>query len=101
MKSAFLRDFGTLYVNLHNVSESDHDKCGIKLNLSKVGVHSYVVLGSFIGCHGIGSQELIKKEGKWTSFVICVILKCHLPPVNTPKDFSMVIKNFIALFLIN
>ena len=74
MKSAFLRDFGTLYVNLHNVSESDHDKCGIKLNLSKVGVHSYVVLGSFSGCHGIGSQELIKKEGKRTSLDVSIVI---------------------------
>ena len=31
--------------------------------------------------------------------VICVILKCHLPPVDTPKGFSMVIRNFLHFFL--
>ena len=40
----------------------------------------------------------IKKRGKMDIFVICVIFKCHLPPVDTPKGFSMVIENFLHLF---
>ena len=34
-------------------------------------------------------------------FIMCVILKCDLPPINTPQGISMFIKNFLALFLIN
>ena len=51
---------------------------------------------SFSGCHGTGVKNL-KKRGKMDIFVICVILKCHLPPVDTPKGFSMVIGNFLHL----
>ena len=57
--------------------------------------------GSFIGCHGNGSQELIKNKGKMVIFVIYVIHKCNLPPINTPQGISPVIKDFLTLFLIN
>ena len=56
--------------------------------------------GSFSRCHGNGSQKLIKNRGKWP-FVIFVILKCDLPPINTPQGINMLIKIFLALFLIN
>ena len=57
--------------------------------------------GSFSGCHGNGSQKLKKHRGKMVIFVIFVILKCDLPPINTPRSINMVIKIFLALFLIN
>ena len=34
-------------------------------------------------------------------FLIYVILKCNLPPINTPKVISNFFKNVLALFLIN
>ena len=34
-------------------------------------------------------------------FVIFAILKCDLSPINTPQGINMVIKIFLALFLIN
>ena len=58
-------------------------------------------VGSFCDCCGNGSQELIKNRGKMVSFLICVKLKCDLAPNNTSKGISMVIKNFLALFLID
>ena len=54
---------------------------------------------SFSGCHGNGSQKL--KHRKMVIFVIFIILKCDLPPINTSQGINMVIKIFIALFLIN
>ena len=54
--------------------------------------------GGFSGCHGNGRQEF-KKRGKMDISVICVVLRCHLFPVDTPKGFSMVIKNFLNFFL--
>ena len=56
--------------------------------------------GSFSGCHGNGSQKF-KKTEKMVIFVIFVILKCNLPPINTPQSINMVIKIFLALFLTN
>ena len=56
--------------------------------------------GSFSGCHGNGSQKL-KKTEKMVIFVIFVILKGNLPPINTPESINMVIKIFLALFLTN
>ena len=49
-------------------------------------------VGSFCDCCGNGSQELIKNRGKMVSFLICVKLKCDLPPNNKSKGISMVIK---------
>ena len=47
---------------------------------------------SFSGCHGNRSQEIIKKTGEIIIiFIICVILKCGLSPINTSKDISMLI----------
>ena len=57
--------------------------------------------GTFNGCHGNGSQELLKNREKMLVFVICVIFKCNLSPINTSKGISLFIKNFLALFLIN
>ena len=34
-------------------------------------------------------------------FVICVIFKCHFPPINTSKGISLFFKNFLPPFLIN
>ena len=58
-------------------------------------------VGTFNGCHGNNSQELIKNREKMLIFVICVIFKCDLSPINTSKGISLFIKNFLALFLIN
>ena len=49
-------------------------------------------VGSFGDCCGNGSQELTKNRGKMVSFLICVKLKRDLPPNNTSKGISMVIK---------
>ena len=57
--------------------------------------------GTFNGCHGNGSQELIKSRGKMLIFVICVIFKCDLFPINISKGIVLFTKSFLALFLIN
>ena len=57
--------------------------------------------GTFNGCHSNDSQELIKNREKMLIFVICVIFKCDLSPLNISKGISLFIKNFLALFLIN
>ena len=57
--------------------------------------------GTFNGCHGKDSQELIKNREKMLIFVICVIFKCDLSRSNISKGISLFIKNFLALFLIN
>ena len=57
--------------------------------------------GTFNGCHGNDSQELIKNREKMLVFVICVIFKCDLCPINISKGISSFIKNFLALSLIN
>ena len=58
--------------------------------------------GTFSGCHGNGSQELIKNREKMLIFVICVNFKCNLPPINKSKGISLFNKKkFLALFLIN
>ena len=57
--------------------------------------------GSFSGCHGNGSQKLIKNRGKWSFLSFIVIQKCDLPQINTPQGINMVIKIFLSLFLIN
>ena len=57
--------------------------------------------GTFTGCHGNDSQEFIKNREKMLIFVICVIFKCDLSSINISKGISLVIKNFLALFLIN
>ena len=57
--------------------------------------------GTFNGCHGNDSQELIKNREKMVIFVICVMFKCDLSPSNISKGISLFIKNFLALFLIN
>ena len=57
--------------------------------------------GTFNGCHGNGSQELIKNREKMLIFVICVIFKCDLSPIYTSKVISLFIRNSLALFLIN
>ena len=57
--------------------------------------------GTFSGCHGNDSQELIKNREKMLIFVICVIFKCNLSPINISKGISLFIKNFLALLLIN
>ena len=57
--------------------------------------------GTFNGCHGNDSQELIKNREKMLIFVICVIFKYDLPPINISKGISLFIKNFLALILIN
>ena len=57
--------------------------------------------GTFNGCHGNDSQELFKNREKMLIFVICLIFKCDLSPINTSKGISLFIKNFLAFFLIN
>ena len=57
--------------------------------------------GTFNGCHGNDIHELIKNRDKMLIFVICVIFKCNLFPINISKGISLFIKNFLALFLIN
>ena len=57
--------------------------------------------GTFNGCHGNDSQELIKNREKMLVFVICVIFKCDLSPINISEGISLFIKNFLVLFLIN
>ena len=57
--------------------------------------------GTFNGCHGNDSQELIKNREKLLIFVICVIFKCDLYPINISKGISLFIKNFLTLFMIN
>ena len=57
--------------------------------------------GTLHGCHGNGSQELIKNRGKMLIFVICVIFKCNLFPINISKGIGLFSKNLLALFLIN
>ena len=57
--------------------------------------------GTFNGCHGNDSQELIKNREKMLVFVICVIFKCDLSPIKISKGISLFIKNFLGLFLIN
>ena len=52
----------------------------IKLKLSKVGVHSCVVLLVSVVAIATGAKNLSKSEEKLTFFVVCVILKCDLPP---------------------
>ena len=72
-------------------SVSDYGKCCIKLKLLPVGVHS-CSCANFSGCHGNGSQEIIKKTGEIIIiFIICVIPKCGLSLINTSKDISMLI----------
>ena len=51
--------------------------------------------GSFSGFYGNGSQRIIKNRGKMVIFVICVILRCDLFPIITPKGISIVIKTFL------
>ena len=105
-KSAFLGDFGTFwYVNLHNVS---HYQISVRswqiwyhIEALNRGSSFMCRFGGFSGCHGNGSHKLIKNRGKWAFLVICVLPKCHSPPINLPKGFSMVTKNFPDLFLIN
>ena len=48
-----------------------------------------------------GAKSLKKTQRKMFIFVIFVILKFDLPPINTPHSINMVIKIFLALFLIN
>ena len=62
-----------------------------------MGVHSCIVLVVSVVAMATGVKNF-KKRGKIDIFVICVILKCHLPPADTPKGFSMVIRNFLHLF---
>ena len=57
--------------------------------------------GTCNGFHGNDSQELIKNREKMLIFVICVISKCDLSPLNMAEGISLFIKNFLALFLIN
>ena len=57
--------------------------------------------GTFNGCHGNDSQELIKNREKMLIFVICVIFKCDLSQSNISKGISLFIKNFLPLFSIN
>ena len=40
-----------------------------------------------------------KKRGKMDIFVICVILKCHLPPVDTPKASVWLFETSFIFFL--
>ena len=58
-------------------------------------------IGTFNGCYGNDSQELIKNREKMLIFVVCVIFKCDLSPINISKCISLFTKNFFALFLIN
>ena len=58
-------------------------------------------IGTFNGCYGNDSQELIKNREKMLIFVVCVIFKCDLSPINISKGISLFTKNFFALFLIN
>ena len=80
---------------------SDHDKCGTILKLLTVGVHSCVVLVVLVVAMATGAKNSSKTEEKCTFSVICVILMCDLPPVNTPKGFIMVTKNFLDLFSVH
>ena len=57
--------------------------------------------GTFNRCHGNYSQELVKNREKMLIFVICVIFKCDLSPINISKGISLFIKNYLAMFLIN
>ena len=41
-----------------------------------------------------------RKNGHFCNFVWHLI-KCDLPPINIPQGISMVVKNFLCLFLIN
>ena len=81
-------------------SVSDHGKYGTKVKLSTVSIHSCIVSAVSVVAMATGVKNL-KKTGKMDIFVIFVILKCHLPSVNTPTGFSMVSRNFLHLLLIN
>ena len=71
-------------------------KYGIKLKLLTVGVHSCIVLVVLLV-----ANNYTKIEEEMVIFSICLILKCQLPPINTHQGTSMVIKRFLAFFLIN
>ena len=55
-----------------------------------MGVHSCVVMVVSVVAMATGAKLFI--------FVIFVILKCNLPPINTPQGINIVTKNFLALF---
>ena len=59
------------------------------------------ILKIFRGCYGNGRQKLVKNREKMLIFVICVIFKCDLPPINTPQGIGLFSKSFLALVLIN
>ena len=83
-KSAFLGDSGTfLYVNL---------QMWYHIEALNRGSSFMCRFGGFSGCHGNGSHELSKNRGKWAFFVICVLPKCHSPPVNRPKASVWLLK---------
>ena len=99
-------DLGTfLYVNLHNVSFFQNSVRSWQMRYQIKALHcgsSFMYnFGTFNGCHGNDSQELIKNREKMLIFVIFVIFKCDLSPINISKGISLFIKNFLALFLIN
>ena len=68
----------------------DHGKCGIKLKLSVMRVHSCVVLVVSVVAMPTGVRNQSKAEGK-------LLYDFDLLQVNTPIDFSMVIKIFLTL----
>ena len=99
-------DLGTfLYVNLHNVSFFQNSVRSWQMRYHIEALHcgsSFMCSsGTFDGCHGNDSQELIKNREKMLVFVICMIFKCDLSPINISKGISLFVKNFLALFLIN
>ena len=49
--------------------------------------------GTFNGCHSNRSQELIKNRKKMLIFVICVIFKCDLSPINRPQGIIWLLRN--------
>ena len=56
------------------------------------GCSSFVCILGISSCrHGNRSQKLIKNRERFVIFVICVILKCDLPLMNTHQGVSMVI----------
>ena len=71
------------------------------MKLSTVGVHSCVVPVLLMVAMATIAKNKSKTEKKMLIFVIFVIFKCDLSPINISKGISLFIKNFLALFLIN
>ena len=85
-----------LNVNLHNMSAIQISvrlwQMLYQIEAITCGSSFICSCASFSGCHSNRSQEITKKTGEIIIiFIICVILKCSLSPINTSKDISMLI----------